>query len=204
MGRPVVDLVGRVFGRLTVERLDHVSREGAKWQCSCSCGNKTVVTGNALRKGTCTSCGCLRSELGRARATTHGQTGTHAYTVWRGMRERCGLSSHKSFEAYGGRGIRVCDRWENSFETFLSDMGQPPSARHSIERVMVDGNYEPGNCIWATPAQQARNRRTSVFYEFHGKQLVIKDLAVASGVPEQTLYNRFRRGLSVDAATRRG
>lgn len=204
MGRPVVDLVGLVFERLTVVKLDHVARRGAMWRCSCACGNISVVGSGALRSGKTLSCGCFRSEMARARVTTHGGTDSHAFTVWRGMRERCGLQSHKSFADYGGRGIQVCERWANSFELFLADMGPPPDHRHSIEREDVNGNYEPTNCTWATTVMQSRNRRSNVFYEFHGRRLILKDLAKLSGVPEQTLYNRFRRGLSIEDATFQG
>lgn len=120
------------------------------------------------------------------------------------MRERCANESHKSFHNYGGRGIKVCARWVDSFATFIADMGEPPDRSYSIDRNDVNGDYEPGNCSWKTSAQQARNRRTNVFYQYQGKNLVIKDLAEASGVPEQTLYNRIRRGIKGEDLTRPG
>ncbi len=204
MGRPRSDLVGRVFGRLTVQKLDHVtSRHASMWRCLCECGKETVSTGSNLKKGGALSCGCLRREISRARTTIHGGTGTHSWNVWRGMLDRCNLATHKSFHNYGGRGISVCERWKK-YEAFLSDMGHPPDQFHTLDRKNVDGGYEPENCMWATYHQQARNRRTNVFYEYMGRKLVIKDLSEACGVPEQTLYNRFRRGLSVDEATYHG
>lgn len=198
MGRPVVSLKGRVFGRLTVQELESTT-PGATWRCQCECGNISIVSSSNLKRGGTTSCGCLRDELSKARATIHGETGSRAFNVWRGMRERCSLSTHKSFHRYGGRGIRVCDRWEH-FELFFADMGPPPSDKHSIERTDSNGNYEPGNCVWADWRTQARNRCNNVFYEFNGRQLVIKDVAEASGVPEQTLYKRLRRGFSIEEA----
>lgn len=212
MGRPVIDLSGQHFGRYSVIKFDMVSRSGAVWLCRCTCGQERLVAANDLRRGNTNSCGCLRSEMVAERmrthgatSRTHGATGTRLFNIWRGMLERCRLTSHKSYAQYGGRGITVCERWQERFEYFLMDMGQPPSAKHTLDRwPNNEGNYEPGNCRWATMFEQSRNRRTNVTYAFHGETLVLKDLAVVSGIPETTLYKRLKDGLSVEDATRKG
>jgi len=127
----------------------------------CDCGKLDVIRlGKVQSQRTCLDCQNYRlRKTGGIGTRTHGQTDTPEYRTWTGMKERCCNSRKRSFKDYGGRGIRVCDRWLNSFESFLTDMGPKPSSAHSIDRINNDGNYEPGNCRWATASQQARNKR---------------------------------------------
>src|SRR5579859_2869696 len=122
----------------------------------CDCGNEKTVRGSQLRPGHTISCGCRRNlKHGESR----GEGLAAEWTSWRGMKSRCRDASHIAFKHYGGRGIKVCARWIDSYENFLSDMGRKPSALHSLDRIDVDGNYEPSNCRWASQTEQRANRR---------------------------------------------
>lgn len=156
----LTDLTGRQFGRLTVlARGDDwtsptSTARQVRWICRCTCGSEVLVLAASLRRGT-KSCGCLVRDL----PTTHGMYGTPTYLSWAAMIARCTRPRHKKWSHYGGRGITICDRWRD-FPNFLADMGERP-AGHTLDRIDVDGNYEPGNCRWATPTQQRSNRRDS-------------------------------------------
>jgi hypothetical protein len=132
---------------------------------------------------------------------SHLQSRTRIYSIWCGIISRCeDESSGKNFAKYGGRGISICRRWRESFVAFQADMGEPPSDRHSIERRNNDGNYEPGNCVWATPAEQARNRRSTLLIEFNGETLCALDWARRYGIKPGTLTFRLRTGWSIHEA----
>jgi len=158
------DHTDQLFGRLTVIVLKDSNKWGERiWTCRCSCGNLVDVSGSSLREGKTKSCGCLRQEETSKRLLTHGESATTGYTteykIWSGMKQRCLNPKQTKYTSYGGRGIKICQEWSTSFETFLKDVGRRPSIHHSLDRIDVNGNYEPNNVRWATHAEQQANKR---------------------------------------------
>jgi hypothetical protein len=127
--------------------------------CRCDCGTERAVSINSLKRGTSLHCGCLISSIITDMKTVHGGCGTPEYRSWAHLKERCLNPNNKDWKDYGGRGISVCERWLGSFAGFIADMGPRPSPKHSIDRIDVNGNYEPGNCRWADPVTQRNNQR---------------------------------------------
>lgn len=190
-----IDLTGRQFGRLTaLQECGRRKHHGPMWLCRCTCGTEKIVPGVRLRTGVTRSCGCLlRDSRTIPRFIKHGKYGSRVRSIWNGMIQRCSNPRRKGWENYGGRGITVCERWK-SFPNFYADMGDPPDGT-SLDRVDSDGNYEPGNCRWATRTEQGANRRGNLLVTFEGKAQVLSAWATELRMSRWTLYNRYRRGV---------
>lgn len=157
MGRPTKDITGLTFGRLTAVKLG-VAGKHTKWICVCVCGKECSVYLTHLLSGNTKSCGCMPVGLYKHGHTVNRRP-TAEYACWANMKQRVLNFMHPRYSEYGGRGIAICDRWVNSFENFLADMGERPSPEMSINRIDNEGNYEPGNCEWATSEVQVANQR---------------------------------------------
>jgi hypothetical protein len=160
------DLTGNRYGKLRVISL-MPSEKGipTRWMCKCDCGNDHPARAGNLQSGQTKSCGCARPQFDGSNKT-HGQSRSREYILWSTMKARCANPNREEYSRYGGRGIRVCDRWRgpNGFENFMADMGPRPSPQHTVERNDNDGNYEPSNCTWSTRKEQHKNRiRMSYF-----------------------------------------
>lgn len=197
----LIDLVGSMFGRLTVVKRSGAVRGRPSWLCVCSCGEIRVVSGSDLRGGDTKSCGCLQIEWARSgkSQTTHGMRYTTEYKIWVGMKQRCLNPNDKAYPDYGGRGITVCPEWINSFEVFLSDMGNRPSKNHSLDRGDNDGPYSPSNCRWSTRGEQGNNQRTNRVLEYDGRKLTMAEWARYFGVNYRTLKWAIGRGETLES-----
>ena len=190
----LVDLRGKKFGRLVpIEVVGSDKYSKHIWKCKCDCGNTTYATTGLLTSGKTKSCGCYKQDEFKQRVTTHGMTNTRVYGIWQQMKDRCLNSKNPHFYCYGGRGITVCERWKNSFENFLSDMGNPNNDL-SIDRIDPDGNYEPSNCRWATVYQQAHNKRNTIRVTIDGVTDTIDKWEELSPVRGHTIRKRLRQG----------
>lgn len=197
MAHNTMDLTGHKYGRLLVLSYAGKKHNKTAWLCKCDCGNTAVVTGNAMRKGNTRSCGCLAQETKPTR--THGRRHKPEYQSWSGMKTRCTNPNQASYAHYGGRGIKVCKRWMNSFEAFFEDMGPRPKG-HSLERIDRDGDYEPNNCRWATITEQANNTSQNNRIAFRGRKLTISEWAEETGIERRTIARRLGLGWSVRRA----
>ena len=162
MSKPL-DVVGQKFGRyLVIAKSDKRSKAMKQMVlCRCDCGVEKEVVVSNLKSGSSKSCGCLKAEKTGERRRKHGFSKTTMYHRYRHMIQRCYIPTNSEYRNYGGRGIKVCDRWLNSFENFYSDMGERPKGK-TLDRINVNGNYEPTNCRWATPTEQEQNKRNKI------------------------------------------
>lgn len=191
------NITGQTFGRLTAIALAPKKNKvrSANWFCRCACGNTTTVLGIFLRYGHIRSCGCLNVVQ-----RIHGQASkgkeTKAYKAWSSMRERCLQPSHPAWKWYGGRGITICDRW-NEFKRFYEDMGDPAPGM-SLDRIDNDKGYGPENCRWATWHEQARNRSNNKILTWNNKTKSVTEWAIETGINRTILFRRLNEGWSVE------
>lgn len=192
--RKAIDRTGERYGMLTVVcRADSIKGRPF-FKCLCDCGNISAVRGDHLTSGHTVSCGCY--------TTSHLKSRTPEYRSWAAMMNRCNNRNVRAYQNYGGRGVSVCNRWRD-FTAFLEDMGPRPSPGHSIDRIDNNGNYEPGNCRWATKIEQARNTRRSVMVEVAGEFVNLSEVAKRTGLSRSTISKRFKRStVVIDAPSR--
>ncbi len=193
------NLLGKTFGKLLVVKFAGTgtgTKTRSYWECKCSCGKTTIVERWKLCNGYTRSCSCLRGNSGRI----HGLYGTSEHNSWASMRKRCLDTNWHAYHRYGGRGIKICKRWE-SFLNFLKDMGAKPSAKHSLDRINNDKDYCPSNCRWATPLQQGGNTSRVIFLEHDGKRQSLPDWAREKNIKRATLRARiFAQNWSIEDA----
>ena len=181
-----INLVGQRFGKLLVVSEDFTKNRTA-WLCKCDCGGETIALTTNLRKGNTVACGCRRKET----LKTHGRCKHSCYVHWRSMKQRCLNKNSSDYENYGGRGIRICKEWLD-VEQFISDMGIPPTKKHTLERINVNSDYKPSNCKWATRKEQANNKRNTI----HTNN--IRSFCEKHKLPYGAVYQRFMNGWSVE------
>ena len=187
-------VIGAKFNKLTILSVLEPVGGHRRCICKCDCGNIKEYSLYAVKKGGTKSCGCIRNEVVIG---THHMSKTKEHKAWRHIKERCLNPNSKHYSDYGGRGISVCEQWVNDFERFFADMGKAPSSRHSIDRIDVNGNYEPGNCRWATRTQQNRNRRITIYITYNGKKKSTREWEDLLGLRMGRLRAAYLRGVDM-------
>ena len=188
------DLTGKTFNRLTVIKRAEVEKKEVYYLCKCTCGNEKIIRGKDLKYNKIKSCGCLNKEKTIERNTKHSLRHTRIYRIWLLMKNRCFNSKYHLFKNYGGRGISICNEWKNDFKSFYDwSMNNGYDEHLTIDRIDVNGNYEPSNCRWATKLQQQRNTTRLRKITYKNETHCISEWAELLGLKYNTLYYRFRR-----------
>lgn len=183
------DLRGQKFNKLTpVKYLGN-----RKWECVCDCGKVVTVFTNNLKRGNTKSCGCLNKELASQRMTKHGKCNSRTYYIYNNMKERCYTKSNSCYKDYGGRGIVVCNDWKNDFMNFYKwAMSHGYDDSLTLDRIDVDGNYEPSNCRWVTFTDQQRNKRNNIQITYKGKTQPLKIWCEELDLPYNSIHHRYK------------
>ena len=193
--------MGQTFGRLTVIDFAFIKNSVTYFKCICTCGNETIVRGTCLRSGRTVSCGCRKNETAHENCfkPTHGMKGTRIYHTWRDIKDRCTNSHKEGYKNYGGRGIKVCDDWFNSFESFYDwAMAHGYNDDLTIERIDVNGDYCPENCTWATRAEQSYNKRNNIKLTYKGETHNLKEWEEITGIKASILRGRYQNKWDVE------
>lgn len=203
-----MDLIGQRFGRWTViEKADFYRNKGKKvvWRCKCECGNEGYVTTDKLRDGRSQSCGCRIKDRAKETHFKHGDSNSRLYNIWTHMKSRCYRKSDAAYLNYGGRGITVCEEWISDYDNFKNwALSNGYVDTLTIDRIDVNGNYTPENCRWATPKEQACNRRNNVYLEVDGEKHLLTEWSKIVGISVSTISQRLRLGWSDEKAIMTG
>lgn len=193
------DIGGQKFGRLTaLYRLHNYHKKGVYWLCACECGNITIVHAGHLPNEHTKSCGCLNREPTKGN-TKHGKTNIRLFHIWVTMKQRCYNKRHKHYKDYGARGIAVCDEWKDDFQAFYDwSMNNGYDDSLTIDRIDVNGNYEPSNCRWVDIITQNNNKRNNIYLTYNGKTQTIKEWSKELNANVKTLYTRKFKNWSVE------
>lgn len=194
------DLTGQKFNMLTVKSFAFIRDSHAYWNCVCDCGKTSVVNGSSLIRNKTKSCGCLGPALSSIRnATQNGASKTRLYKLFYGIRDRCYNKNGKDYKNYGGRGIKICDKWlqdPNEFIRWANNNGYKKGL--SIDRINVNGNYEPSNCRWVSAKKQANNRRSNLVITFEGKTMTASEWCALKGWNRHVIPERLKKGWSLE------
>lgn len=188
------DLTGKRFGKLTVIKRVYKKDKNVCWLCRCDCGNETIVAANHLKDGHTTSCGCVHKEALKKSVTTHDLSKHPLYKIYKGMKERTMKEYNKGYKNYGGRGIKICDEWLNDFKAFYNwSINNGYEEGMTIDRIDVNGNYEPSNCRWASWKEQENNRTNNHYITYNGETHTMKQWAEKLGIKYNTLSMRLNK-----------
>jgi hypothetical protein len=190
------DITGKKYKALTAKQFSHkcLIYRTHFWIFECDCGAKKIMQKSKVIGGRFVSCGCGLARK-KPNIKSHKHTGTRIYRIWKNIKTRVNNKNNLGFNNYGGRGIKICDRWMK-FENFLADMGYPPTNKHSIDRINNDGNYEPSNCRWATSIQQTRNQRSNVIIIYNGTLKCASEWAELFNISASVIRKKYKKGLS--------
>lgn len=197
-----IDITGQKFGRLTALKLHHIKKYSRSthryWECQCECGNKCFVAQNQLTSGKTQSCGCLQNEYFKSKHNLHN---TRLYNIWCNIKARCTNPKHPNYNTYGNKGIIICDEWKTNFLSFYNwAVKNGYKDNLTIDRINVNGNYEPDNCRWVTRKVQGINRNTSKFITYNNKTLCITEWADLYNINRATLSWRLNHGWNIEEA----
>lgn len=196
----IQEYIGKKYGRLTILKesgfVQYSKTKMRKVLCKCDCGKEKEIDLNSIKRGKSTSCGCFNKEFAKQNSTKHGMSMLYTgvkhpdYCIWTKLKSRCLNPKDKSYKHYGGRGIKICDRWLNSFENFINDLGWRPSKKYSLERIDYNKDYCPENCKWILKSEQSKNSRRVKLVEYQGYFHCLTDLCKQLNLPYSTMRHR--------------
>lgn len=195
------DLTGQKFGKLTAIKPVGINKSGnTLWECRCDCGNSSIVINSNLTRGNSKSCGCTNSKRLIARNTSHGMCNTKIYVTWYSMLERCRRKTNTDYKHYGARGIKVCKEWSDFNKFYEWAMANGYQKDLTIDRIDVNGNYEPLNCRWVTQLRQCNNKRNNLYLTIDGITASLADICRRYNVGYRKVWKRLKRGWTIEEA----